>query len=66
MTETRILNQSPQPTYAVTVAHRSIALLRAHNEAAGIAAALEAVQSRPGVDMVVVHHPEETAPCSRT
>ena len=77
MTETRIVNQSPQPTYATAgtgaapaaiaeaatrrraggammVAPHLIALMPAHNEAAGIAAALESVQSQPGVDKVVV------------
>ena len=69
MTETRIVTQSPQPTYATAVpaatpvevvrgrpkqaAPRLIALMPAHNEAAGIAAALQSVQSQPGVDTVV-------------
>ncbi len=35
-------------------ASRLIALMPAHNEAAGIAAALESVQSQPGIDTVIV------------
>jgi cellulose synthase/poly-beta-1,6-N-acetylglucosamine synthase-like glycosyltransferase len=54
------VTQKPQPTRTtVATPQRSavpglIALIPAHNEAAGIAAALQSVQSQPGVDTVVV------------
>ena len=43
MTETRIVTQKPPPT------PRLIALMPAHNEAAGIAAALESVERQPAL-----------------
>lgn len=54
MTETRIVNQKPQPTCtAAGTPPRLIALMPAHNEAAGIAAAVESVE-QAGVDLVIV------------
>jgi cellulose synthase/poly-beta-1,6-N-acetylglucosamine synthase-like glycosyltransferase len=44
----------PRAGAARMVASRVIALMPAHNEAAGVAAALESVQSQPGIDTVVV------------
>jgi cellulose synthase/poly-beta-1,6-N-acetylglucosamine synthase-like glycosyltransferase len=54
------VNQKPHPTSTAagtpsqSADPRLIALMPAHNEAAGIATALESVEHQPGVDLVVV------------